>query len=100
MSELLAFEACQQLNCVELNIVNDLTIEMTESFGVILERTEDMSPVITLNPSDAIIEIIDDDCEYLEQIFYVMLHPYYNNEHVISLYRSHSNVCNGCVHCS
>ena len=61
MSELLAFEACQQLSCVELNIINDLTVEMTEYFSVILERTEDMSSTITLYSSDAVIEIIDDD---------------------------------------
>ena len=71
VSELLAFEECQQLNCVELNIINDLTVETTESFGVILERTEDMSSAIILNPSDAVLEIRDDDCEYIEQIFYV-----------------------------
>ena len=67
MSTVLAFEACEQLNCVELNIVDDLTVERSESFAVTLERTNDPAPMIEFNPMDAVIEIRDNDGERVEQ---------------------------------
>ena len=45
-------------------IVNDRILEDVASFDVTLGRTSDLDSRITLNPVNAVVEIIDDDGMY------------------------------------
>ena len=60
ISTILAFGECKNRTCTEILIVNDMIVEMTESFLVILERTPGLDSRITLNPINGAVEIIDD----------------------------------------
>ena len=60
-STLFAFDMCETRRCTEIPIVNDMIVELTESFLVILERTPGLDSRITLNPINGAVEIIDDD---------------------------------------
>ena len=55
----LEFARCDERKCINVFISNDLIPEPIESFFVTLERTPDLSDVITLDPTEAEIEIID-----------------------------------------
>ena len=60
------FEACQRRRCVNVTIVDDEVLEReVESFTVTLERTPGLNNRITLNPVDGVVEITDDDGEYM-----------------------------------
>ena len=61
ISEILAFGSCATRQCTEIPIVDDMMVELTESFFVTLERTTGLDSRITLDPVDGEIEIIDDD---------------------------------------
>ena len=63
-STLFAFDTCETRRCTEIPIVNDMVVELNESFLVILERTHDLDSRITLNPVNGAVEIIDDDGMY------------------------------------
>ena len=63
LSTTLIFAACEMRHCDNISIVDDVTLEMTESFSVTLERTPDLSSRITLNPVDGKMNIFDDDNE-------------------------------------
>ena len=63
LSTILMFGACQRRSCV--TIVDDDILEMTESFDVTLERTPGLDSRITLDPVDGVVEITDDDGEYM-----------------------------------
>ena len=65
MSTILMFEACQKRSCVTVTIVDDDILEMTESFDVTLERTPGLDSRITLRPVDGVVEITDEDGEYM-----------------------------------
>ena len=62
-SSLLSFDECDTRACISITIVDDLMVEMTESFNVTLSRTATLDSRITLNPSqvDGVVEIIDTD---------------------------------------
>ena len=57
----LAFGACDTRQCTEIPIVNDMIVEMNESFFVTLEMTSDPDSRITLDLVDGEIEITDND---------------------------------------
>ena len=57
----LAFDTCDIRQCTEIPIVDDMIVELTESFFVTLERTPGLDSRITLKPVDGEIEITDDD---------------------------------------
>ena len=57
------FGACDRRHCVNVSIVDDDVLEMTESFTVTLERTPGLNDRIKLNPVDGVIEIPDNDGE-------------------------------------
>ena len=57
----LSFAACAQRSCTNVNIVDDLVDEPTESFFVTLERTLDLDRRIQTDPVDGVIEIEDND---------------------------------------
>ena len=61
-STILTFGACDTRQCTEIPIVDDMIVEMTESFFVTLES---LDSGITLDPVDGEIEIIDDDGVYI-----------------------------------
>ena len=65
MSTILMFEACERRRCVNVTIVNDDVLEMTESFHVTLERTPGLDMRIRLDQVDGVVEITDDDGEYM-----------------------------------
>ena len=62
-STTLSFEKCQRLVCVSITIINDMMVEMPESFNVTLTRTANLDSRITLNPLqvDGVVRISDDD---------------------------------------
>ena len=64
VSTILMFGACARRHCVNVSIVDDDVLEMTESFTVTLERISGLDSRITLDPVDGVIEITDDDGEY------------------------------------
>ena len=48
---------------MDINIRNDSFVEQTETFIVTLERPPDLDDSVSLSPTQAVIEIIDDDGE-------------------------------------
>ena len=60
VSTILMFEECDRRRCVNVTIVDDKVLEMTESFTVTLERTPGLDSRITLDPVDGVVEITDD----------------------------------------
>ena len=54
------FEACKRSYCDNVAIVDDLVLEAAESFNVSIVRNG-LDSSISLNPTTAKIEIIDDD---------------------------------------
>ena len=66
LSTILMFEACQRRCCVNVTIVDDDVLEReVESFTVTLQRTTGLNNSITLNPVDGVVEIRDNDGEYM-----------------------------------
>ena len=61
VSSTLMFAACECQQCENITIVDDATLELTESFTVTLERTPNLHSRITLIPVDRDIEILDND---------------------------------------
>ena len=61
VSTILEFGSCDTRQCTEIPIVDDMIVELTESFFVNLERTPGLDSRLTLDPVDGEIEIIDDD---------------------------------------
>ena len=61
VSTILAFGACDTRQCYQIHIVDDMMVELTESFFITLERTSDLNSRITLNPVDGRVEITDTD---------------------------------------
>ena len=59
----LPFAACEDMSCQNISIVDDEVLENTESFFATLERNG-LDSRITLNPTRAEIEILDDDSEF------------------------------------
>ena len=55
----LSFDSCEIRQCTEIRIVDDMIMEMTESFLVTLERTPGLDDRITLNPVNGLVEILD-----------------------------------------
>ena len=61
VSTTLMFAACETRQCVKVQIVDDETLEMTESFIVTLDRTPALDTRITLNPVDGDIVILENE---------------------------------------
>ena len=59
MSAILMFTACDTRQCVDA-IVDDVTLELTETFIVTLKRTPALENIL-LNSVDGDIEILDND---------------------------------------
>ena len=65
VSTILEFDTCETRQCTEISIVDDMIVELTESFSVTLERIPGLDSRITLDPVYGEIEIIDDDGMYI-----------------------------------
>ena len=61
VSTTLAFGACDIRRCVEISIVDDVIVELTEPFFVTLERTSGLDSRIMLNPVYTKVDITDND---------------------------------------
>ena len=59
LSTTLLFPACETQQCVNVGIVDDLSDEPEEGFGVTLERTPELNSRIILNPANGEIRIQD-----------------------------------------
>ena len=68
-----------------MSIVDDAILEDDESFDVTLERTPDLDSRITLDPVDAVVEIIDDDGRYYENI-HMRVHKGDCKQHFYSIF--------------
>ena len=79
MSSMLAFGACDTKLCTDITIVEDMVVELTESFDVTLERSPSLDDGITFSPADGEVEIIDNDgvlTMSLNRNYYVYLWMY------------------------
>ena len=72
VSEILEFDACDTRQCTEMPIVDDMIVELTESFFVTLERTPGLDSRITLDPVDGEIEITDNEGMCIHCIRYLI----------------------------
>ena len=61
LSTTLMFDTCETRQCDNISVVDDVTLEMTESFSVTLERTPDLNSRITLDPVNGKMYIDDDN---------------------------------------
>ena len=57
----LTFAPCQRRSCVNVSIVDDDVLELTESFSITLERTPGLDDRIELGPVDGEVQINDSD---------------------------------------
>ena len=69
VSNIFAFGECQTRYCTEITIVNDMILELTESFLFTLERTPGLDSRITLDPVNGEVEIIEDNGMYVLSSF-------------------------------
>ena len=65
ITEVLMFAACATRECRTIAIIEDDTAEDIETFNVTLTKTTSgLDPRITLEPVDAVVEIIDASSKY------------------------------------
>ena len=57
----LRYPACTKIGCVNITIINDERLELSETFNVTLEKSEGLSNKFVLNPIQGQITIVDDD---------------------------------------
>ena len=62
---LVMFGACEKRQCVNVTIVDDFEDELNEIFIYTLEGGPGVTSDIRLNPSAGVIEIVDNDGQYL-----------------------------------
>ena len=67
MLESVEFGECETRRCVNITIVDDLVLEMEESFIVVLNRTSQLDSRISLEPTTAEIVIVDDDGRLMQE---------------------------------
>ena len=68
-SAILHFDVCETRQCVDLVIMDDMSIESDETFHVSLEG--DLNSRIHIIPDMGIIEISNNDCMTLKNIHFV-----------------------------
>ena len=62
-SEPVMFDTCENTSCVYIPILDDVALEVNETFTVSLDGTADLHPRVLVNPTPGEIVIIDDDSE-------------------------------------
>ena len=65
LNAILKFAACEMRSCVDVYIMDDITLENDESFDLTLERTSGLNSRITLDPVNGVVEITDNDADFL-----------------------------------
>ena len=70
VSNILEFAPCDTRQCSQIPIIDNRTVELNESFFVILERTSDL--MINLGPVNGKVEITDDDGTYIISCIWVL----------------------------
>ena len=60
-SQLVSFAACQAEEQVDIDLVDDFTVELDETFTVRLSRPASLDPAITLGTDESTVTIQDDD---------------------------------------
>ena len=61
----LRFRACETSQCLNVTIINDNTLEGSETFTVNLQKSDSLSTKFTVNPSSEVVTIVDDDGMYV-----------------------------------
>ena len=61
LSTILMFSACEIRQCLNVTVFEDQVLEETEFFNAVLNRTDNLDTRITLNPVNAVVDIIDND---------------------------------------
>ena len=64
LDTILTFAACETSVCTSVTIVDDDIAESTENFFVSLLRTDQLDSRITLSPTLAEVEIVDNEGSY------------------------------------
>ena len=57
----LRYATCAKIDCVNITIINDNRLELSETFNVTLEKSKGLSNKFVLNPIQGQITIMDDD---------------------------------------
>ena len=60
-SKQLTFEPCDTVQCREVVIIDDKTVEMEESFDLTLERLPGVNSYVDIDPDRTKITILDND---------------------------------------
>ena len=60
-SRVLSFSACDTVQCKEVVIIDDTTVEKNESFDLIFERLPGVDGHVEMDPNRATITILDND---------------------------------------
>ena len=61
VTEVVMFDSCDVKSCINITIIDDLIPEIVESFSITLEEASGHDDRITLEPTNAVIRINDDD---------------------------------------
>lgn len=61
LSSVVFFAPCEKRNCTEVNIIDDMQVELVESFAVTMQRTPGLTSAITFEQDGGRISITDDD---------------------------------------
>ena len=64
MKSTLRFRACETSQCLNVTIINDNKLEVSETFTVNLQKSDSLSTKFTVNPSSEVVTITDDDGTY------------------------------------
>lgn len=61
LSTILTFGKCSMSECIQIVLIDDMTVERDEEFYVTLERTPDLNQNIELYPTEKRVKILNND---------------------------------------
>ena len=70
VSQLVEFDTCEKRGCVNITILEDLVLEVNETFTVTLDSPAGLDPRISLDPTRGEILIIDNDGKHCLTFLY------------------------------
>lgn len=62
-------------SCVDIDILDNCTVEEMERFAVAMQRTHGLFPRIKLDTDNLLVHITDDDCKILYCMLHAVLKP-------------------------
>ena len=68
LSAVITFEDCETIKCQQLVLIDDESVEETETLSIVLSSSPDLDPIIRLNVTETRVFITDDDCEWKVRI--------------------------------